>query len=57
MKKIFATGKIPEKGIKVTNTPDILTETTAELAWALLFSVARKVVQADKKEPLTEVKS
>jgi glyoxylate reductase len=36
------------KGIKITNTPDILTETTAELAWALLFAVARKVVEADK---------
>ncbi len=36
------------KGIIVTNTPDILTETTAELAWALLFAVARRVVEADK---------
>ncbi|HJU06379.1 MAG TPA: D-glycerate dehydrogenase [Nitrospiraceae bacterium] len=27
----------------VTNTPDILTETTADLAWALLLAVARRV--------------
>ena len=31
------------RGIVVTNTPDILTETTADLAWALLLAVARRV--------------
>jgi len=31
----------------VSNTPGVLTETTAELAWALLFSVARRIVEAD----------
>ena len=36
------------KNIAVTNTPDVLTETTADLAWALIFSVARRVVEADK---------
>ncbi len=36
------------KGIIVTNTPDILTETTAELAWALLFAIARRIVESDK---------
>lgn len=36
-----------EKGIIVTNTPDVLTETTAELAWALIFAVARRIVPAD----------
>lgn len=35
------------RGILVSNTPDVLTETTAELAWALLFSVARRIVEGD----------
>ncbi len=34
--------------IPVSNTPDVLTDTTAEMAWALLFSVARRVVEADR---------
>ena len=34
-------------GIYVANTPGVLTETTADLAWALMFSVARRVVEAD----------
>ncbi|MCC6588159.1 MAG: D-glycerate dehydrogenase [Bryobacterales bacterium] len=33
------------KGIAVTNTPDVLTETTADFAWALLMSAARRVVE------------
>ena len=37
-----------KKGIVVTNTPDVLTNATAELAWALLFAVARRVVEGDK---------
>ncbi len=35
------------RGIYVTNTPDVLTETTADFAWALLMAVARRVVEAD----------
>lgn len=35
-------------GIKVTNTPGVLTEATADLAWALLLAAARQVVAADK---------
>jgi glyoxylate reductase len=34
--------------IPVSITPDVLTDTTAEMAWALLFSVARRIVEADK---------
>jgi lactate dehydrogenase-like 2-hydroxyacid dehydrogenase len=34
--------------IPISNTPDVLTDTTAEMAWALLFSVARRVVEADR---------
>ncbi|HEX3176348.1 MAG TPA: D-glycerate dehydrogenase [Methylomirabilota bacterium] len=34
-------------GVVVTNTPDVLTETTADFAWALLMASARRVVEAD----------
>jgi glyoxylate reductase len=37
-----------KKGILVTNTPDVLTETTADLAWALMFAVSRRVVEGDR---------
>jgi glyoxylate reductase len=37
-----------EKGIIVTNTPGALTETTADLAWALILGTARRIVEADK---------
>src|SRR5579872_336075 len=33
------------KGILVTNTPDVLTETTADFAFALLLAAARRVVE------------
>ena len=36
-----------KKGILVTNTPGVLTETTADLTWALILAVARKIPQAD----------
>lgn len=36
-----------KKGIFVTNTPGILTETTADLAWALVLSVSRRVIEGD----------
>ena len=42
---------IPEatkRGIYVTNTPEVLTDTTADFAWTLLMAVARRVVEADK---------
>jgi len=34
--------------IMVTNTPDVVTDATTEMAWALLFAVARRMVAADK---------
>ncbi len=37
-----------ERGILVTNTPDVLRETTADLTWALLMAVARRVVEGDR---------
>lgn len=39
-------GYAAERGIVVCNTPDVLTETTAELAVALLLAVSRKIVEA-----------
>jgi glyoxylate reductase len=36
------------RGIYVTNTPEVLTDTTADFAWALLMAIARRVVEADK---------
>ena len=38
---------VRKKGILVTNTPGMLTETTADLTWALILSVARRIPQAD----------
>jgi glyoxylate reductase len=34
------------RGVKVGNTPDVLTETTADLAFALLMAVARRLPEA-----------
>src|SRR5881397_933740 len=36
------------RGVIVTNTPDVLTETTADFAWTLLMAAARRVVEADR---------
>ncbi|KXK31259.1 MAG: putative 2-hydroxyacid dehydrogenase, partial [Candidatus Hinthialibacteria bacterium OLB16] len=36
-----------EKGIRVTNTPGVLTDATADLAWSLLLGAARRVSEAD----------
>ena len=33
--------------IVICNTPGVLTETTADLAWALIMSCARRIVEAD----------
>lgn len=46
-----------EKGIAVTNTPEVLTETTADLAFALLLATARRLVQAEKTVRSGEWKS
>ncbi len=34
--------------IPVCNTPGILTETTADMIWALMLSVSRRIVESDK---------
>jgi glyoxylate reductase len=36
------------RGIVVTNTPDVLTEATAELTWALILAVTRRVAEGDR---------
>jgi glyoxylate reductase len=36
-----------KRGVTITNTPDVLTETTADFAWALLMAAGRRVVEAD----------
>ncbi|MEX0685166.1 MAG: D-glycerate dehydrogenase [Balneolales bacterium] len=37
-----------ERNIPVSNTPGVLTDTSADLAFALVMSVGRRVVEADK---------
>ena len=37
-----------DRGIAVTNTPDVLTETTADFAWALLMATARRLTEAEQ---------
>jgi gluconate 2-dehydrogenase len=36
------------RGIVVTNTPDVLTEATADMAWALLMATARRVCESER---------
>lgn len=39
---------VQSKGIVVTNTPGVLTETTAELGFTLMMTVARRIVEAEQ---------
>lgn len=36
------------RGVRVSNTPGVLTEATADLAWTLILSAARRVVEGDR---------
>ena len=36
------------RGILVTNTPDVLTDATADLAWSLILAASRRVVEGDR---------
>ena len=36
------------RGIYVTNTPDVLTNATADFAWTLLLATARRLIEADR---------
>ena len=37
-----------QQGIVVTNTPDVLTDATADLTWALILATARRVIEGDR---------
>ena len=37
-----------ERGIWVTNTPNVLHETTADLTWAMILGTARQIISADR---------
>jgi glyoxylate reductase len=37
-----------QRGVIVTNTPDVLTEATAELTWSLILAAARRIVEGDR---------
>ena len=37
-----------DRGVVATNTPDVLTEATADIAWALLLAAARRVTEGDR---------
>lgn len=41
-------GAATERGVLITNTPGVLTETTADFAWTLLMAAARRVTEADR---------
>ncbi len=41
-------GAATRRGVVVTNTPDVLTDTTADFAWALLMATARRVLEGDR---------
>lgn len=37
-----------EHGVQITNTPDVLTDTTADLVFALLMATARRLIEAQR---------
>ncbi len=41
-------GAATRRGVLVTNTPGVLTETTADMAWALMLATARRVGEGDR---------
>ena len=55
--RIVATGSVgfnhidlkacAQRGVLVTNTPDVLNEATADMAWALLMAAARRVCESE----------
>jgi glyoxylate reductase len=44
------------RGIQVSNTPGVLTDATAELAFALILAAARRIVELDKRTRAGEFK-
>ena len=45
-----------QRGLPVCNTPGVLTETTADMTWALMFAIARRIVETDKYNRAGEFK-
>ena len=41
-------GELTSRGIPAANTPGVLTETTADLTWALILAASRRVAEADR---------
>jgi glyoxylate reductase len=41
-------GHARSKGIAVTNTPDVLTDATADLTWALILAVTRRIGEGER---------
>jgi glyoxylate reductase len=41
-------GYARSRGVIVTNTPDVLTESVADYTWALILSIARRLVEGDR---------
>jgi glyoxylate reductase len=41
-------GAAARRGVPVTHTPDVLTESTADLAWALILAVARRLKEGQE---------
>ncbi|MDL1875160.1 D-glycerate dehydrogenase, partial [Cytophagia bacterium CHB2] len=37
-----------ERGVLITNTPGVLTDATADHAWALLFAIARRIPESER---------
>src|SRR3989344_828808 len=44
----FNTKEIAERGVLMTNTPEVLTQTVAEHTFSLLLSAAHRIVESDK---------
>ena len=44
-----------QRGILVTNTPGVVTESTADLTWSLLCSIACRIAEGDPLHPSWEV--
>lgn len=43
----YDVGYLSERGIMLTNTPDVLTESTADVGFSLIMSTARRVAELD----------
>lgn len=37
-----------KKGIQVTNTPDVLTNATADIVWGLILAITRRIIEGDE---------